>query len=211
MEQQALRLQMNPHFIFNSLNSIQSFVIENDTDKAINYLAKFSQLMRLILSSSREIFVPLEDEIKSLSYYLEIERLRFDSKFDYIIYVEENIDKEFTEIPPMVIQPYVENAIIHGLLNKKDKGFLSIGFYVENDYLKCIVTDNGVGRDKAMELKQKSGLQRKSRGMLITQQRLEMLNKQTKQQLSVKIEDLFDENNFASGTRVILYMPFIEE
>ncbi len=211
LEQQALRLQMNPHFIFNSLNSIQSFVIENDTDKAINYLAKFSQLMRLILSSSREIYVPLEDEIKSLSYYLEIERLRFDSKFDYIINVEETIDKEFTEIPPMVIQPYVENAIIHGLLNKKDKGFLSINFFVENAYLKCIVTDNGVGRENAMELKQKSGLQRKSRGMLITQQRLEMLNKQTKQQLSVKIEDLFDENNIASGTRVTIYMPFIEE
>ena len=211
LEQQALRLQMNPHFIFNSLNSIQSFVIENDTDKAINYLAKFSQLMRLILSSSRETYVPLEDEIKSLSYYLEIERLRFNSKFDYKIDVDSAIDKEFTEAPPMIIQPYVENAIIHGMINKDTKGFLSISFKIVGNVLRCVVEDNGIGREKAMELKKTSGLRKKSRGMLITQQRLEILNKQTKNSLYVKVEDLYDKNNKATGTRVIIHMPFIED
>jgi len=211
LEQQALRLQMNPHFIFNSLNSIQSFVIENDTDKAINYLAKFSQLMRLILSGSREAYVPLEDEIKSLSYYLEIERLRFNSKFDYKIEVDDAIDKEFIETPPMIIQPYVENAILHGMINKKTKGFLSISFKIVDNILRCVVEDNGIGREKAMELKKVSGLQKKSRGMLITQQRLEILNKQTINSLYVHIEDLHDKNNKATGTRVIIHMPFIED
>jgi sugar lactone lactonase YvrE len=114
IEQKALRLQMNPHFIFNSLNAIQSFVIANDTDKAIAYLAKFSHLMRMILANSSESYIPLRDELKAVRYYIDLEKLRFDDKFDYAIELDESIDEEFVEIPPMILQPYVENAIIHG-------------------------------------------------------------------------------------------------
>ena len=119
LEQKSLRLQMNPHFLFNSLNSIQSFVIEKDTDKAIYYLSRFSQLMRLILMNSQQSFVVLQQELKVIKLYLDLERLRFDDVFSYIIEVDPDIEDEFIAIPPMIIQPYIENAIMHGLIHKK--------------------------------------------------------------------------------------------
>lgn len=211
LEQKALRLQMNPHFIFNSLNSIQSFIIQNDTDKAIGYLAKFSKLMRLILASSRETFIPLEDEILLLRHYLELEQLRFSDQFDYDIFVDNSIDEEFTGIPPMIIQPYVENAILHGLMNKKDgKGKLNIIIWEKEDYVLCIVEDNGIGREKARLIKERGGLGQKSQGIMITKERLEILNKRNKDKISVEIIDLNDSDGNASGTRVRLKIPIIE-
>lgn len=210
LEQTALRLQMNPHFIFNSLNSIQSFVISNDTDKAINYLAKFSQLMRLILSNSQQQTVPVHDEIKALTYYLDIERLRFDNKFDYLIEIDPQIDPDFMEIPPMIIQPYVENAILHGLLHKPGGGNVSIRLSVVNDFIRAIVEDDGIGRRRAAEIRAESDLRHKSRGMLITQKRLEILNKQNKDQVSVQITDLEDEHGNARGTRIVIMMLYSE-
>ena len=210
LEQKALRLQMNPHFIFNSLNSIQSFIINNDSDKATLYLAKFAQLMRLILSNSREPFVPVKDEIKALIYYMDIENLRFDNKFDYKINVDPDIDDDFIGIPPMVIQPYVENAILHGIIHKHERGKITIDLSLKTETLFCVVEDDGVGREKAMEIKNHSGLIHKSRGMIITKERLEILNKQVKGRISVNVIDLKDNNGNATGTRVEIIIPFKE-
>ncbi|MDZ7743205.1 MAG: histidine kinase [Bacteroidota bacterium] len=210
IEQKALQLQMNPHFIFNSLNSIQSFVIKNDTDKAINYLAKFSQLMRLILAHSRETYVPVKDELTALRYYMDIEKLRFDNKFDYDIRVSPKIDDEFMEIPPMLLQPYVENAIIHGLINSSKKGHIGIHFELRDEKIYCSIEDNGIGREKSEILKKQSGFNRKSRGLIITKERLELLSRQQKQKFSVRIIDLKDGEGEARGTRVELEILYRE-
>ncbi|MBI9039108.1 MAG: histidine kinase [Bacteroidales bacterium] len=209
LEQKALRLQMNPHFIFNSLNSIQSFVIANDTKKAIFYLAKFSQLMRSILTNSSESVIPLKEEIKALKYYLDIEKLRFDDMFDYEIKIAKGIDDEFFEIPPMIVQPYVENAIIHGLLHSKKEGFINIDFNLyDNNSILCTIKDNGIGREKSQEINEESGLKRKSRGMMITKQRLEIMNKGNDEKYSVKITDLKDSAGKALGTKIELIINY---
>ena len=210
IEQKALQLQMNPHFIFNSLNSIQSFVLKNDTDKAINYLAKFSQLMRFILSNSREAYIPILNEIEAIKHYLDIEKLRFDDKFDYQINIDRSIDQEFTEIPPMIIQPYIENAIIHGLVNSDKKGNIDIQIKRAGDSILCIIEDNGIGREKAEIIKNNSGIKRKPRGMIITKERLDILSRQHKEKFNVKILDLKDNSGKPAGTRVEIIMHFIE-
>lgn len=202
IQQKALRLQMNPHFIFNSLNSIQSFILSNDIDLAVNYLSKFSQLMRLILANSRESIIPLTAEIEALVHYIEIEKLRFDNKFDYTITVDSAIDEEFLGIPPMLIQPYVENSIIHGLVHKTGHGKISINFKLQGEYLHCAISDDGIGRKKAMDIKKQNGLNAKSRGMLITKERLDILNKRGKDKYNVKVTDLEDKNGKPAGTKV---------
>jgi ligand-binding sensor domain-containing protein len=211
MEQKTLQLQMNPHFIFNSLNSIQSFILSHDTKMAVTYLGKFSQLMRLILNNSGKKYVPFKEEIKAITHYVELEKLRFDNKFTYTINVDRAIDAEFIEIPPMIVQPFIENAIIHGILHKNDKGTLDIDFTLKGDKLACSIVDDGVGRKKAEELKQKTGITRKSRGMGITKERLEMLNKDIYGGYSVNIVDLLNENGNPIGTRVELLIHFHED
>ncbi len=211
LEQKALQLQMNPHFIFNSLNAIQNFVLSNETDKAVNYLAKFSHLMRMILANSTTPLISLKDELKSLSYYLDLEQLRFDNKFEYEIIKDPSIDESFVVIPPMLLQPYVENAVIHGFVNSPNRGRLKIMFHnLPEGTLRCIVEDNGIGREKAIEIRQQSGITRKPRGMLITQERLEILNKQSRKNYSVQITDLKDERGEAAGTRVEINIQYQE-
>ncbi len=211
LEQKALRLQMNPHFIFNSLNAIQNFVLSNDTDKAVNYLAKFSHLMRMILANSSASHIPLKDELKALTYYMDLERLRFDNKFAYEIHVDPAIDEEFTEIPPMLFQPYVENAIIHGLVNSPKQGLLTINLGLrENGIMKCVIEDNGIGREKAAELRARSGIKRQPRGMIITQERLQILNKQSSDNSIVRITDLKDAGGEPTGTRIELDIHYKE-
>lgn len=210
IQQKALRLQMNPHFIFNSLNSIQSYILNNDVDLAVNYLGRFSQLMRLILSNSRESVVPLADELQAIRHYLEIEKLRFEEKFTYSIVVDPGIDDEFTGIPPMIIQPYVENAIIHGLVHKPTPGHIIIKFQESSSGLLCSIEDNGVGRAKASEIKRQSGLNTKSRGMMITKERLEILNQKTDEKFSINVIDLKDAKGNPSGTRVELLISLQE-
>jgi len=210
LEQKSLRMQMNPHFIFNSLNSIQSFILTNDTDRAINYLGKFSQLIRLILSNSRESFIPVKDEIQTLQYYLSLEQLRFENEFDYTITVDEKIDDEFICIPPMLIQPFVENAILHGILHRHDKGIVNISLTLKENSILCIIEDNGVGRARAQQIKNESGLKHKSRGMVITKERLDILNKQSQEQITVHVTDLKDDKGNATGTRVEILIPVSE-
>ena len=208
IEQKALRLQMNPHFIFNSLNAIQSFIISNDTDKAIHYLSKFSHLMRLILSNSRETIIPIKDEVKALTYFMDIEKLRFDDNFDYTIKIDPRIDEEFMAIPPMILQPYVENAIIHGLNNSNKKGHLQLDIKLQKDTIYCIIEDNGIGREEARKIKEASGIKRKSKGMMITRERLEMMNNQNRDKYFIKIIDLKYKNGKSKGTRVEIKMMF---
>lgn len=211
LEQKALRLQMNPHFIFNSLNAIQNFVLANDTDKAVNYLAKFSHLMRMILANSTASLITLKDELKALTYYIELEKLRFDDKFDYIIHKEPNIDDDFVEIPPMLFQPYVENAIIHGLVNNSKPGLLEIYLQrINPGTLLCKIKDNGIGREKAIEIRNQSGIKRQPRGMLITQERIEIFNKQNRKNFSVKITDLKDDKGEPAGTLVEFTIQYKE-
>jgi ligand-binding sensor domain-containing protein len=211
LEQKALRLQMNPHFIFNSLNAIQNFVLSNDTDKAVNYLAKFSHLMRMILANSTASHIPLKDEMKALTYYMDLEKLRFDDKFTYEIHLDPGIDEEFIEIPPMLFQPYVENAIIHGLVNSPKQGLIEIWLkVVEKGTLRCIIQDNGIGREKAIEIRAKSGIKRQPKGMIITQERLQILNKQSSKNSLFRVIDLKDENGEAAGTRIELDIQYKE-
>ena len=210
IQQKALRLQMNPHFIFNSLNSIQSFVLSKDIDLAVNYLGRFSHLMRLILNNSAESIIPLADELKAVKYYLEIEKLRFDDKFSYTIIIDPQIDEEFTGIPPMIIQPYIENAIIHGLVHKESEGHITVEFKKQDNLILCTIQDDGIGRQQAMEIKKQSGLDTRAKGMLITKERLEILNQNLNQKFSVKVTDLTDNEGNSTGTKVELVILFQE-
>lgn len=202
LEQKALRLQMNPHFMFNALNSIQSFIVSSDIDNALHYLAKFSQLMRRTLSNSHESFVCLSDELQAVQLYIDIEKMRFLDKFDYKIEIDPNIDIGFVEIPPMIIQPYVENAIIHGLIHKETKGHLLIRLQMMDENIRVIIQDDGVGRKKAAEIRRESGIERKSLGMMITRERLELLNQHTNDTYTMKVIDVENELGEANGTRV---------
>ncbi len=205
-ELQALRLQMNPHFIFNSLNSIQHFVMHNDMENANSYLTKFARLMRMILENSKQPTILLSDEIEFLHLYLEIESFRFEGQFQYSI----NVDPAFArdvQIPSMLLQPYIENAIRHGLHHKTGMGSLMIDLRAKDDMVIAVIEDNGIGRMKAMEIKRRQGALYKSFGMDITHDRLEILNTVRKKEMSLNIVDLHDEKGEPSGTRVEIYIP----
>ena len=209
IEQRLLRTQMNPHFIFNSLNSINSFITDNNSDSAQAFLSKFARLMRYILENSRKTMVPLEDEVNTLRLNMELEQLRFDHKFDFEIAIDDNIDPEFTYIPPMLIQPFIENAIIHGLSLKENGGLLKLGFELNGELMHCFVEDNGVGRELSASLKSESGKSKhRSLGMQVTKERLEILNEKTKEKVFFEITDLKDEEGKPAGTRVDLKIPF---
>ena len=207
LEMQALRAQMNPHFIFNSLNSINGFILKNDPEAASDYLTKFSKLIRLILQNSCSTSVPLDKELEALKLYIELELLRFEGQFGYLIQCHNELEVEDIEVPPLIIQPYVENAIWHGLMNKPTEGNLKISLHRENGLLFCEITDDGVGRKVAGELKSKSASKRKSLGMQITAHRLELINNVSKKETIVEVIDLFDGSGMACGTTVLLKIP----
>lgn len=207
-EMQALRAQMNPHFIFNCLNSINRYIVKSDQVTASLYLTRFAKLIRLILDNSNSKNVNLSNELEALKLYIEMEMLRFDKKFNYRVTVDDDINPDSIELPPLIIQPYVENAIWHGLLHKETGGNLSIHVSMIGDnILVCEIEDDGVGREKAMELKSKSATTRKSLGMKLTEDRISLLNKHAELNASVDIIDLKNENGEAKGTRVILKIP----
>ena len=208
LEMQALRAQMNPHFIFNSLSAINMFILENNKLQASEYLTKFSKLIRLILQNSKEDFITLECELDALQLYLELESLRFENKFTYSIILNESIDATAIKLPPLIIQPYVENAIWHGLMQKKQSGYLEIELFAEGRLLFCKITDNGIGRKKAGELKSKSALTYKSMGMNITAARIAMLQQHHQNENFVVINDLVLPAGNIGGTEVIIKIPF---
>ncbi len=207
-EMKALRAQMNPHFIFNSLNSIQKYILKNEHFEASQYLTKFSRLIRLILDHSDQNSITLSSELDLLKLYVEMESLRFDNKFDYKILVDEHLNIETGEIPSMLIQPYVENAIWHGLLHKEEKGILTIHFSKkENNRLHVMIEDNGIGRERAVQLRSKQILKKKSYGMQITENRIAVINRTHNINASCEIIDLKDAAGNAAGTRVVLDIP----
>ena len=208
LKQKTLQLQMNPHVIFNTLNSIQQYIIDNDIDKAVSYLSSFSKLMRRILNNSNERFVSLSDEIEAVRLYLELESMRLGNRFSYEISVDSDLDADNVEVAPLIIQPFVENAIIHGLVPKKENCMLKIALSKMGEgKLLCVVEDNGVGRKHSEMMKQKTG-SHKSYGMSITRRRLEMLSRISNDDFSVDIVDLHNENGEPAGTRVNIVISY---
>ncbi len=194
----ALRSVMNPHFLFNSLNSIQYFIAKNERELALTYLSLFSKLVRKILESSITIKISLTDELSILKYYVELENLRFDNKFAVIFDISAELNTDEVEVPSLVLQPYVENSVIHGLLNKdRGQGVLKVKIIQKDDLLLCTIEDNGIGREAASGLKH--GIDHKSIGMKVTEERLKIINKID--DVSVNIIDLYDEQGTPIGTR----------
>jgi two-component sensor histidine kinase len=202
----ALRAQMNPHFIFNSLNSINSFIVSNKGDEASNYLADFSSLIRLILDNSKNDKIALSQEIDTLKYYLKLESMRFKDKFTFELVYNDDLPVSIIRVPPMIIQPYIENAIWHGLMNLENKeGNVLITFDLNNeDDLIVIIEDNGIGRVASKQLKSSSLHKNKSYGMLITEERLQLIQEKYGKRSSVTILDLYNSQKEAEGTRVTI-------
>jgi len=210
LEMQALRAQMNPHFIFNCLSSINRFILKNEGKTASNYLTRFSRLIRMVLINSQKPLVSLEDELQMLEIYLEMERLRFKDSFDYGITYLNTVDSDNVFIPPLLLQPFCENAIWHGLMHKEGQGRLDIELRLHDKTLNCVITDNGVGRVKAEEMNSKTAEKQKSMGLKITTERLALLNNEKGLHTFYEIEDLKDEIGNAAGTKVILRISFKE-
>jgi len=198
----SLRAQMNPHFIFNSLNSVNSFISKNDERTANRYLSDFSRLMRDVMENSQEDFIPLSKEIDILEMYLKLENHRFKDKFDYAFTVDKNINIEDALIPPMLIQPYIENAVWHGLRYKDEKGFLNVSISQTKNDIIITIEDNGIGRKKSQEIKTENQKTLKSTGIKNIDSRLKIIEDLFKTKLEVTIEDADKANH--SGTRVII-------
>ncbi|MFP4847109.1 histidine kinase [Winogradskyella sp. PE311] len=197
----SLRSQMNPHFIFNALNSVNSFIATNDERTANKYLSDFSNLMRSVLENSEEDFIPLQKEIELLELYTKLEHFRFQDKFDYAITVDENLDLEDFQIPPMLLQPYIENAVWHGLRYKSEKGQLNITIKPKSkDTITITVTDDGIGRERSKALKTANQKKQNSKGMSNIKERVAILNKMYKDKVDIKIEDYQDIED--TGTKV---------
>ncbi len=200
----SLRSQMNPHFIFNALNSVNSFISQNDERSANKYLSEFSRLMRAVMENSQHDFVPLSTEFKILELYLSLEHFRFREKFDYSFEIDPAIEADAVQIPPMLIQPYIENAVWHGLRYKEDKGFLSVQVSQKAGQLVVQVEDNGIGRKKSQALKTANQKETVSTGLQNIENRLRIINDIHQTKLSVSIEDLNPQEK--TGTRVTIYI-----
>jgi LytS/YehU family sensor histidine kinase len=207
LEMQALRAQMNPHFIFNCLNSIQHFIILNDEISASKYLTKFSMLMRKFLEHSKSNIVTLQEEVELLRLYIELEALRSKNKFNFYLKIAPNIDIFNIEIPSMLFQPFVENAITHGLLNLQRRGTLILSFELEDGYLTGRIEDDGVGRKKAGEIQTSAYKDHASRGMEIINERISVLNYIENVKIELEIIDKVTDGNKSGGTSVIIKIP----
>jgi ligand-binding sensor domain-containing protein len=205
VEMTALRSQMNPHFVFNCLNAVKSLVLQDKNEEAATYITKFARLVRLVLENSRNEWVKLEQELEVLTLYLDIEKMRFNDGFHYWINIEGDVDTEGVKIPPMLIQPYIENAIWHGLMHKENGGNVTISITQKIDNsLEINILDDGVGREKAMILKSKTATKNKSLGMEITSDRLNIINHLYGVNAEVEVQDLKDKEGVACGTNVRL-------
>lgn len=208
---QALRAQMDPHFIFNCLNSIDSFIIASDREQASHYLGRFAKLIRLILQHSDSTRVPLEREVEMLKYYLELEALRFKHPFTFEVRVDEELEGEPVELPTMLVQPYIENAIWHGLRHKDSAGHIKVEFRLHADDLECVVEDNGVGRAASRAINQQRSGVHKSMGMRVSADRLRLYGELEQGASRVVVEDLRDDHGEASGTRVTIAIPLMDK
>jgi len=208
--QQALVRQMDPHFVFNTLNSIQSFIIKNDNLTSTKYLSKFSKLMRLVLNNSQGQEVILREEIDTLNLYMELESLRFPQKFEFSIICDQSIDIDTCQIPAFVVQPFIENSIWHGIMKLNKPGIIRVNFVKNNGRLICTIEDNGIGRVRSMELKSEIEKRRSSLGVSIVETRLNLLSSYYGVKMGMSFVDLYDNEHEASGTKVTIILPILE-
>ncbi|MDO6596490.1 tetratricopeptide repeat protein [Oceanihabitans sp. 2_MG-2023] len=208
LEQDMLRNQMNPHFIFNTLNSIKLYIINNEKENAVYYLNKFSKLIRKILVASTEKEISLAEEIETMTLYMNIENIRFDNEIKYKVDIDKNVNTETIKVPSLILQPFLENALWHGLSSKtKNK---EIHVHIEkpkHNAVSIYITDNGIGRVASEKINKQKTLKRKSVGISITKERLENFSKQFTNDYTLEIIDLYNANNQASGTKVIIEIP----
>lgn len=206
----AIQAQMNPHFVFNAINSIQNYILKNQKEEAYNYLAKFSHLIRMVLNNSQKKILPLAKELEVLTLYVELEQLRFKQSFEFEVQVSESIDEYEISLPPMLIQPILENAIWHGLMPLKNhKGKLRLLFSIENGLCKIVIEDNGIGREESF--KNKMNVDHHSMALDLVKERIRMVKQlyQSMEEAYMNIVDLFDEKHRAAGTRVEIYLPIL--
>ena len=206
-ELKALQAQMNPHFLFNCLNTIKFFITTNNHSAANKYLTKFSKLLRMFLDHSTSESITIEEEINMLRLYIELEQMRFDEGFNFHLQVDESIDYKNTEIPATILQPFVENAINHGLVNLNRQGNLTLIFEQKNGCIVGIIDDDGIGRAEAARLKNHSTSQHISRGTQLIDDRIKTLNSIREQHIEIQIIDKEDDQHNATGTRVIVTIP----
>lgn len=207
LRQKVLRSQMNPHFIFNSLNAIQSYVLKNDTDQAVRYLNSFAKLIRMILDGSRFDYISLRKEIHLLEYYLQLQQLRFGDKFTWTLEVDKKIDTDSCLIPVMLAQPFIENAIEHGLQQLEGKGSVKISYTMQKEIIVFKVSDNGIGREASRKIQENSMKTNDSLSTNIFKERLFTLNKYSGQKITYDIIDLKDADDVAKGTMVVINIP----
>ncbi len=210
LKMKSLQNQLDPHFIFNALNSIQSHILDENTENALDYLSDFSTVLRKNINNANKDFISLADEINYLQHYLKLEQMRFYDKFSYELNVNSSIKPHKFLLPPMLIQPFIENAIKYGLSGSEERGKLMLSFEVdEDDYLSCIISDNGIGRQKSKGFQKDSNISNHHKSLQITRDRIKLLNKvlDNGRVYSYSIEDLMDENDTPCGTKVVLGFP----
>lgn len=207
LNQQAFRQQMNPHFIFNALNTIKGYYAENDVKKASDYISKFSKLLRNILEN-KEQFIPLEREIQAIKLYLDLAGMRYENKFVFSVMTDSALNPAEVGIPPMLLQPFIENSLIHGIAPKQGKGTILIEFKISGNKLICDITDDGIGR-MASSSKSRMGNHNSKATLLITEYLEALNNKENTNKFTLEIRDLTDKQGEAIGTRVALAMPLI--
>jgi LytS/YehU family sensor histidine kinase len=205
----AIKSQMNPHFFFNALNTVQSFILSNEKKEAIGFLNKFSTLTRNILELTEKEFISIDNEIKTLSLYLDIEKERFDHDFGYEINVENNIDTENIKIPSMLLQPFVENAVKHGLLHKQGTKVLIISFGQKDNFIHIHIEDNGIGRKKSHEINQQRNKTHQSFATNAIDERIALLNNNKKEKITLEYIDKDLDHEETTGTIVQLKIPIL--
>jgi LytS/YehU family sensor histidine kinase len=208
LEQDMLRSQMNPHFVFNSLNSIKQYIIANEKKNAVHYLNKFAKLIRKILDASRVKVVSLNDELETMDLYMSIENIRFSNEINFEVFVEEDINLDQIKIPSLVLQPFLENGLWHGLSSKKGQKNIKLSVTsTQKDFVTIAITDNGIGREAAKKIGDDKIVKRKSIGIALTKNRLTNFVKDFKNSFSLEFVDLKDDNEIPNGTEVLLHIP----
>ena len=204
LEAKALRAQMNPHFVFNCLNSIKSLIQQNETEKSVTYLTTFSKLIRTLLNNADKKLISLYDEIETCKLYLQLEAMRFDTKFSYAFDIDDTIDLKSIQIPALIIQPFIENAIWHGIVPRNTGGQVSLNVLRKDGVVEVVIDDDGIGREASKQNRAASGLTHQSKGVNLTQSRLELNNLLQQRQAELETIDKKDENDKATGTTVII-------
>ena len=204
LEAFALRAQMNPHFIFNCLNSLKALMQEGETEKSIKYLITFSKLIRILFNNADKREISLYDEIETCKFYLQLEAMRFNSKFSHILQVEENIDLKSIKVPALIVQPFIENAIWHGIVPKCKGGNVCLSVVRKNGHIEIIVEDDGIGREESQQNKSAGNLTHQSKGVNLTQARLALDNQLQQRKANLEIIDKLDDNGKPAGTKVII-------